>query len=135
MSIAADIVAFLLADATLGGLIGTRLYPLKLPQDPTVPAMTYQWVSGQRAHAADGAVGLASPRVQFDCWAQTYLEVEAMLEALRKRLDGFQGTVGSSPGSWIQGAFFETERDDYDDEVRLYRRSADFFVWYEEAVT
>ena len=132
MSIASDLRTFLLADATLGGLIGTRLYPLKLPQDPTVPAMTFQWISGQRAHAADGAVGLASPRVQFDCWAETYLEVEAVFEALRKRLDGFRGTAGASR---VQGAFFETERDDYEDEARLYRRSADFFIWHEEAIT
>ena len=132
MSIASDLRTFLLADATLGGLIGTRLYPLKLPQDPTVPAMTFQWISGQRAHAADGAVGLASPRVQFDCWAETYLEAEAVFEALRKRLDGFRGTAGSSR---VQGAFFETERDDYEDEGRLYRRSADFFIWHEEAIT
>ena len=132
MSIASDLRTFLLADATLGGLIGTRLYPLKLPQDPTVPAMTFQWISGQRAHAADGAVGLASPRVQFDCWAETYLEVESVFEALRKRLDGFRGTAGASR---VQGAFFETERDDYEDEARLYRRSADFFIWHEEAIT
>ena len=132
MSIAGDIRTFLLADVTLAALIGTRLYPLILPQDPTVPAITFQWISGQRAHAADGAVGLASPRVQFDCWAETYLDVEATFEALRKRLDGFQGAAGTSR---IQGAFFETERDSYDDKVRLYGRSVDFFVWYEEAVT
>ena len=132
MSIAADIVAFLLADSTLGGLIGTRLYPLKLPQDPTMPAITYQWISGARVHSTDGASGLSSPRIQFDCWALTYLEAEAVFEALRKRLDGFQGTAGASR---IQAAFFESERDLYDDEARLYRRSTDFFVWYEEAVT
>lgn len=132
MSIASDIRTFLLADATLGGLVGTRVYPVKLPQDPTVPAMTYQWISGERHHAASGAVGLASPRIQFDCWAKTYLEAESMLEALRKRLDGFSGTAGASK---IQGAFFETERDSYEDASRLYGRSADFFVWYGEATT
>jgi hypothetical protein len=132
MSIASDLRTYLLADATLTTLVGTRMYPLKLPQAPTMPAIIYTWISGARVHSTDGPSGLSNPRVQFDCWAQTYLEAEALLEALRKRLDGFQGTAGSS---WIQAVFFETERDGYDDDTELYRRSADFFVWYEEAVS
>ncbi len=121
-----------MADATLTTLIVARLYPLILPQDPTVPAITYQVISGHRFHSTDGASGLSTPRIQFDCWAKTYLEAEALFEALRKRLDGFQGLAVSTK---VQAAFFESERDDYDDAARLYRRSADFFVWYEEVTT
>lgn len=132
MSISSDLRTFLLADATLTTLIGTRMYPLVLPQDPTVPAITYQIISGHRFHSTDGACGLSTPRIQYDCWAATYLEVESLFEALRKRLDGYQGLAGSSQ---VQAAFFESERDDYEDEAKLYRRSADFFVWYEEATT
>ncbi len=132
MSIATDIRTFLLADATLTTLIGTRLYPLTLPQNPTLPAMTYQWVSGERVHTADGALGLSRPRIQFDAWATTYLVAESVFEALRKRLDAFRGAAGASI---IQGAFFDSERDLYESEPKLYRRSVDFFVWHEEAVS
>jgi hypothetical protein len=140
MSVSADLRTFLLADSALAALIGTRLHPLRLPQNPTLPAMTYQWVSGERAHALDGAVGLSSPRVQFDCWAGTYLQAEAVFEAFRKRLDGFRGDIGSTPTK-VQGAFFESERDMYEDSadagtgsgVGMYRRSADFFINFEEA--
>lgn len=132
MSIATDLRTFLLADATLTTLISTRLYPGVLPQNPILPAMTYQWISGPRFHSTDGPSGLSNPRIQFDCWASTYLEAETVFTALRKRLDGYQGMAGSSR---IQAAFLESERDEYEDEARLYRRSADFFVWYEEAVS
>jgi hypothetical protein len=102
--------------------------------------MTYQWISGERAHSLDGAIGLSSPRVQFDCWAKTYLQAETVFEAFRKRLDGFRGGMGSPPTK-VQGAFFDSERDMYDESadagsgsgVGLYRRSADFFLFYEEA--
>jgi hypothetical protein len=137
MSVAQDLRTFLLADATISGLIGTRLFPLRLPQNPTLPAMTYSWISGDRVHTMAGARGPSRPRLQFDAWAKTYLEAEAVFEALRKRLDGFQGTAGSVK---VQGAFFASERDLYEDSadagtgsgVGLYRRTSDFFVHYEE---
>lgn len=138
MSIATDLRAFLLADPILAGLIGGRLYPLRLPQRPAVPALTYQWISGHRVHSTDGASGLAGPRVQFDAWAATYLEVEAVMRAVRLRLDGYRGPAGDD--STIQGAFFASERDFDEDAAELgtgagealYRRSADFFIWHEE---
>jgi hypothetical protein len=88
----------------------------------------------------DGASGLASPRVQLDAWATTAREAKAVFEAVRKRLDGFRGPIGS-PSRAVQGAFLETERSGYEDAadagsgsgVGLYRRSTDFFIWYEEA--
>src|SRR3972149_1809320 len=137
MSVAQDLRTFLLADATLSGLIGTRFYPLRLPQNPTMPAMTYSWVGGDRDHSMTGPIGISSPRIQFDAWAMTYLSAEAVFEALRKRLDSFRGTAGSTK---VQGAFFSVERDFYEDSadagtgsgIGLYRRSSDFFVHYEE---
>lgn len=131
MSVGGDLRTFLLADATLSGLIGTRLYPLKMPQKPTYPAITYQWVTGQRVHSTDGASGLAGPRVQFDCWAETYLAMESVFEALRLRLDGYQGAAGTTK---VQGAFFDNERDLYEDKVEIYRRSVDYFIWHSESV-
>ena len=129
MSIASDVRTFIIADATITGLIAARLYPIILPQEPTMPAMTYQWISGTRFHSMDGASKLSGPRVQFDCWAATYLDAEALFEALRKRLDGYRGPAGSST---IQGAFFSSERDLYESEPKLYRRSVDFFIFHTE---
>ncbi len=132
MSIASDLRTFLLADATLTTLIGTRLYPLTLPQNPTLPAMTYQRISGERVHTADGAHGLNRARIQFDAWATTYLVAESVFEALRKRLDAFRGAAGASI---IQGAFVDSERDLYESEPKLYRNTSDFDVWHNEAVS
>lgn len=141
MSIATDLRAFVLGDATIAGLIGSRLYPNILPQNPTLPAMTFTWISGVRFHHLTAAEGLAGPRIQFDCWARTYLGAEALFEALRLALDGFQGMIGGPPATQrIQGAFLDSDRDLYEESaeqgtgsgVGLYRRSADFLVYYEE---
>lgn len=135
MSVASDLRSFLLADATLTGLVGLRVHPAILPQSGPFPAITYQWTSGTRYQTSDGPVGLSRPRIQLDCWAETYLQAEAVFEALRRRLDGFVGVMGGSPGTPVQGVFFESERDGpYEPEAKLYRRSADFFVFFEETV-
>lgn len=141
MSIASDLRAFLLEDSTLAGLVSERIYPDVLPQNPTLPAITFGWAGGMRFHHLTGASGLSGPRIQFDCWATTYLGAEAVYEALRLALDGFQGDIGGSPPTQrIQGAFSASEWSGYEagaeqgtgSGVGVYRHSADFMVYYEE---
>lgn len=133
MTIEADMRTFLLGDGTLAGLISARLYPVILPQSPTFPAVSYQWISGTRYVTNDGPSQLSSPRLQFDCWSLSYTTTRAVSEALRKRLNGFKGLAGGSPPmTRIQGAFFESEREFYEPETKLYRHSADYFLNYSE---
>jgi len=145
MSAAADFRSFLAADAAITALVGTapttRIYPLSLPQRPTLPALTYSWISATRIPVMDAPIGMASPRVQVDCWADTYLVAVELFEAVRQRLDGFKGTMGS-PGTLVHGAFLDSERDFYEATVEagtgsgrgIYRRSADYLIHYEELV-
>lgn len=128
MSVLSDVRTYLLADATLGGLVGSRVYPLILPQSPTMPAVTVSVVSGDRHHSTDGPSGLATPRVQVDCWGSTYSSANDVFEAVRKRLDGV--TNGS-----IQVAFADNELDFYDSEVDLFRKVLDFLVWFNETTS
>ena len=138
MSLPEDLRTFLLGDPGLSGLVGTRVYPLRLPQQPALPAVTYAWVGGDRAHVLAGPAGVASPRLQFDCWAGTYLQAHAVFDALRRRLDGYRGLAGAA--TRVQGAFLEAERDFYEESadagtgsgVGLYRRSGDFFIHHGE---
>lgn len=133
MSTSADLRTFILADATISGLIGTRMYPLRLPQAPTLPAITYQWISGRHVQSMNDRSGLSGPRVQFTAWAATYLQAEAVFEALRKRLDGFSGMAGATR---IYGALLDSDRDLPVEEVipdtTIMGRIADFFVWHQE---
>jgi hypothetical protein len=121
----------ILGDTSIKGQISERLYPLTLPQDPTLPAMTYQKISGLRFHDMEGASGLASPRFQFDIWSKSYLTSKNISDLLRKRLDGFKGTVGSDV---IQGVFLDSERDFFEEDelLKFYRVSMDFFIYHEE---
>lgn len=143
MSLSSDLKTFLEADSVLFAQVNTRIYPLRLPQVPVLPAITYQFISGFRTFTLDGPDGLSRPRVQFDVFASTYLSMETVFELLRKRLNGFRGTIGTSPQTLILGIFFDNERDffEFDGDqgsgsgTGIYRRSSDYFINYKEALT
>jgi len=128
MSVQTDLVAFVLADAAIAALIGTRIYPGGLlPQNPALPAITYRLISGNWIQTATGAAGLAGPRIQIDCWAKTYAGADALFELVRL------GINGKGDGGNIQGVFLEGNRDVFDPVLGVRGRSADAFVWHEEA--
>lgn len=129
--------AVLLADAGVAALVGTRVYPLVLPQAGTLPAITYQVVAGDADYVMEGASGLAFKRVQVDCWADTYSAAAGLRAAVTAALGGFAGSAGS-PAVRIQGAFKTMEADGYEDALeragpRLWRKTIDFNVHFEEA--
>ncbi len=133
MMLAESLRDYLIADSGLSALVSERVHPVLLPQNSTLPAVTYQLISQDPLHTLDGPVNLNRPRVQFDVWADTYLEMEAVNDALRNALDGFTGGIGGSPPSLIvQGAFLVTERDLFESEPELFRRSADYFIWVQQ---
>jgi hypothetical protein len=115
------------------GLVGSRIYPLKLPQKPTLPAMTYQRISGMHVHSHSGISGLARPRYQFTCWAERYDDAKATAETLRLALDGYKGTMGGVSGVNVSGALSEGDGDIYDPDTKLSGVWHDFFIWHAEA--
>lgn len=128
--IGAALRTHLLADVGLAALIGTRVHPLILPQGSVFPALTYQQISDLPGHTLGGPVDLHRIRMQIDVWASTYLSMEAVSAALRTALDGYRGQWGGSPPDIVvQGAFLQTERDLYEAEPTVFRRSADYFLW------
>lgn len=85
---------FVLADATVTALAGVRMYPRKLPQGPTLPAIAYQRIDTRRLHDLDGPDGLPRARVQLSMWAASVADAEALAAAVRARLDGYRGAWG-----------------------------------------
>ena len=123
---------FILADSTIGTLIGARYYSLRFPEVRTFPAIVYAKISGFREHDMDDS-SIARPRFQLDCWAETYPGAKALANAVRERLDSYTGPVGS-PADTVHFAYLLNEQDLYDDEPDppLYRVSLDFEVVHNE---
>ena len=130
-SIERSLFALLSNDSTLGGYVGTRIYPLVVPQSASMPAITYQQVGGVRDEVMTGPTGLIESRFQINCWAETYAETRVISNAVRKVLDGF-GVIGKVT---IQAIFCVGEGDMIEtapgaDTLKRYGKCLDFTIWF-----
>lgn len=125
--------AFVLADATVTTLASTRMFPGRLPQGETRDSIVYQEISAQGDHHNEGPSGLARPRFQITAWSLTADGAQALALAIKERLDGYRGVMGSGGNAvTVQGAFFDASRDIDDEVANLRGRQADYFVNFEE---
>jgi len=127
---------FLLAQSGLTDLIGQRYYPLILPQECQLPAVTYEKMSGDRIHAFSADIG-ASPTIQLSAYGATYTSASAVFEQLRSALQNYLNTtMGGAGGLSVKAVILEDEDDDYETDskgtIEKYIKYGDFTIWYEE---
>ena len=123
--------ALLSGDATVTGLVSTRIYPTVLPQDKTLPALVYQRISGVEPGQIDGqGRALVQARIQITALADSFGSCAEILDAAREALLYQYGTHGGvevvSIIRDIDGA------DDFDPELQAYSQSMDVVVTYIE---
>lgn len=128
------IKSILVADATVLALVSTRVYPNWVPQGASMPAISFNQVSGIRDYSMDGADGMAQTLYQIDCWATTYSETRDLADAVRGALSAYSGTIA---GVTIDVAFLQDENDvpEYSkqsDVAKRYGKSLDFTIWFRE---
>lgn len=126
--------AYLSTEVSLAALVDDRIYPFRLPEGASLPAIAWQRISAQRTYTFDafGTSGAyVRARVQFACWAETPLEAIDVGEALLGALSGYSGDM---EGELIGSSTAQFEFDDYESQTRLYRRLVDFFITYEDDV-
>lgn len=126
--IEAAIRAHLIADAGLAALVGARVYPLQLPQRPTLPAVTYQHISTLPTQHRDNPYAHHErSRYQFDCWAGDY---DSTL-AVRAALAAAMGTLAQTDDLRIDVALLQGKRDNIDTAAGRWRATMDYFIWHE----
>jgi len=115
--------AYLATCTTLTALVGTRIYCPRLPENATLPAVSFFSRGGTSTPYIPGIV---SPSVQFDCWADDPIEAREVYRALYDNLQGIQNiTVGSYQ---IMSAIEEVQGQDLvDTEIPNYFRVLTFF--------
>ena len=121
----ADIYAAL---STGVAALGSRIYPLKLPQDVAYPAVVYQRISAVRHSAFGRDATAAEPVIQVDVYGEEgkgYEVFADVADAVRMALQRYRGGT-------ILDTFIEAERDDYEENTELFRKSFDIRPWYRE---
>lgn len=125
MTLEADLRAFVLADADVATLVGVRMYPRRLPQKPTLPALVYQRIATRRLHDLVAPDGVPRVRMQVTCWAAQPADAYRLAQAVRKRLDGHRGAMGDGT---VGSVLCVGERDIEDPDAGRSGVALDFAV-------
>jgi len=91
-----SIYNFLKNDSGVSSLVGTRIYPTFLPQDVTLPAITYTRIS-----ATNDLIAHRVERFQITAFAKTNKECEMIKEALNSCLNRFKGDLEGLPMKFV----------------------------------
>lgn len=146
MSVESDLFDYLGSVAGLTALLGSgddfRLWPQRLEDDPTYPAVVYSRISGPRSAYTHDNAGippvavsvLVKARFQFDVWGgkdegggyETALDVVAQLVGA---LSGYKGMMGATQ---VQSCFIDSETDGFEPDTGSNRRMVDAILTYEE---
>jgi hypothetical protein len=121
---------FLLEDATIAAAVGgSRVFPTVMPQGVVASSLVYNVISEITDHHTQGASGLVMARMQLDAYATTPDDADTLARAVKERIDGYAGLMGSVT---VQGVFADTARTDYQADAKLFRISRDYLIWYGE---
>jgi len=109
---------------TLTALVSTRIYCPRLPENATLPAVSFFCRGGVNDPYIPG---ILNPSVQFDCWADNMIDAREVYRALYDNLQGKQNiATGSTQG--IISAIEEVHGQDLvDNEIQNYFRVLTFF--------
>ena len=115
--------AYLITCTTLTALVSTRIYCPRLPENATLPAISFFTRGGI---STPYIPGIPEPSVQFDCWADNPIDAREVYRTLYDALQGIQNiTVGSYQ---IMSAIEEVQGQDLVDvEIPNYFRVLTFF--------
>ncbi len=115
---------------TLQPIIGTRCYPVLMPQEVVYPALAVVRVSMPREHAMGTDPGIAHPRFQLTAYDRTRAGAQTLADAVRKDFSRWRGTVGSVV---IQDTFVENQVDlPRDDLLEVHPVPVDIVVHHVE---
>ena len=106
-----------------GATPATRITPGLLPQNPTLPAMTYRRIAGAPVSSMDGLDTLDNGLYQLDVWASTQKAAREAADAARDAID-----ASADLGSALLSVF-----TDYESDTRLHRVSMDISLWHQES--
>ena len=116
MSLASSLYSQLSGYAGLTALVSTRIYPNRAPQDATLPYVVYFRVSGSREQAFTNAVGATGVRMQFSCFATTYIDADAVRAQVRAALLAYT----SSGGVTVHEVALDSDLDQYENDTFLH---------------
>jgi len=137
MTIETAFFSYVTAQASITTHVGTRVYPLVAPYTPTYPHIVFTVFGEGRDHSMSGATGLVDLTMQVDVWASSITSRVAIAEALRNKLDGFRGDMGTENLD-VRNCTLQNKEQFFEKDTEggntFYRVSMDFLIWHTETL-
>ena len=108
---------------TVKALVGERVYPDAVPQNPKLPFVTYQQVGGQPLNFLSDVPDMRNGRFQFNVWAKTRKEAAQLIRQIEDQ-------VRLSPAlraETLNGALAVHE-----DTTTWFGAQQDFSIWFKD---
>lgn len=83
-------------DATVSGIVSTRIYPDTAPQNASFPYVVYQITGTIPTNDKDGTSKLDTVIMQIDAYSTSYDTTRTLADAIRTELDRYSGTNGTT---------------------------------------
>lgn len=117
MSFETDFRTALLVAGVTNLVPSTRITASKRVQAADLPAITYERITSnpQQSIAGDDT-GLDQVRMRINCWADDYKESRQIFDAVRVAMRSLT-------------SYFILDQDLYEDDTKIYRVAADFYIW------
>lgn len=113
-------------DATVSGLVSTRVYPDTVPQNASFPYVAYTTTSTLPTDAKDGVSRLDVVGVQVDIYSRDYSVTQAIAAACRDALDRYSGT---NNGVQVDGIKFDNQAaGNYEQQIGVFWVSQDYSI-------
>jgi len=126
----AAIFTKLTTTAGITALVSSRVYPMRLPQGVTFPAISFDRVSTDvRDLTHNGTNQTAQGTFQFSCFAEDPKTVKQVAAAVVSALHGWKGTVS---GEKIFRSMVLNETDLFDEDMAIFQVAIDVAIMYRE---
>lgn len=124
----------LLANATVAGLVGSRVYPVLAPASASLPFVTWRRSGIEREQTLGVPMGVPRVTVEFSIFGTTYNEARELADAMRLVLDGYAGTADNTQ---VRQTALENEVDDFvnlqgSDLPPVYQITQTYDCWWQE---
>ena len=129
--IESGLFAFLTANTGISALVGARIYPLKIPEGATLPALVYHKINGPSEHSKDGDMSLNHPRFQLTCWATKYADAKAVRTAVATALNGFVNGSTMGGAVVVDQIIVDNDADLFDPQTLEFGASIDAIIWHQ----
>lgn len=123
--------------AGLTALVSTRIYANQLPQNATLPAVTYSRISALRPSAMGEDTDIVKARFQFDCWCDQLSSGSSpayeVARNVREQVRAAMQRWGQTSPVLVWDSFIISEVDLFEEDVEMHHLVIDVEINYNEA--